>query len=846
MVGPLYLVCQLRIGHGNQQLASGAVKLDNMINLLTRRFARTTAVFLSGALVLSACGGSNDSSDSDGSRNRNAGLTVSNVALKPAAAIVAAGIFHSLLLDDAGNAYAFGDNKYGQTSVPALKSGATKFTAVAGGFQHSLLLDDLGNAYAFGYNGSGQSDVPALKSGASRFTSVAVGVVHSLLLDDLGNAYAFGDNEFGQSDVPALKSGAKRFTAVSGGARHSLLLDDLGNAYAFGYNGSGQTVVPDLKDDASRFTSVAAGGFHSLLLDDLGNAYAFGYNGSGQTVVPDLKDDASRFTSVASGYVHSLLLDDVGNAYAFGENLHGQTVVPDLKDDASRFTAAAGGYLHSLLLDDLGNAYAFGHGRQNQTTLPPLLSGVNLRTMPIAMGGAQVFALDEQGIATNLTYDWSPSDAELVSIATSGRHGLGITRSGSVVGWGEYSVGQTNIPEITNAVQVVAGYSYSAALRNDGRVIEWGAHTAPVGQLIEKPANLDRIVSLAGGLTHILGITSKGSVVGWGDNSDGKATPPEGLKNVVAIAANATCSVASTEDGALTWWGSCPEFFTAKESLKNVTAIALTDSNAVAIVDGSLVIWGMKEDYEGPLEQDIVIAPVDSPIVAISAGNDAVLAIDQKGNVTSWGSNWGNTITIPESFGGPAPIIDDSICEDCEENEENEENTDEPFTGLTDEQFGETLPVLIELFTPEQKAKTIAALGGSTTKPLTPEEIQALIDAAKKEGRAEALATARDVASVNNTPPVDPATAIAAVLPASQSPMAKVNTTISTKRAVTLLGLKKVTKVAFVVPKKASVQACSVTKTQVKTKAAGVCNVKVTYTDSKKKARSTTLTLVVG
>jgi hypothetical protein len=32
----------------------------------------------------------------------------------------------------------------------------------------------------------------------------------------------------------------------------------------------------------------------------------------------------------------------------------------------------------------------------------------------------------------------------------------------------------------------------------------------------------------------------------------------------------------------------------------------------------------------------------------------------------------------------------------------------------------------------------------------------------------------------------------------------------------------------------------------VKTTAAGVCNVKVTYTDSKKKPRSTTLTLVVG
>ena len=596
-----------------------------MINSLNRRFTRTAAVFLSGTLVRAACGGSNDSSDSDGSRNRNAGLTVSNLALKPVVA------------------------------------------------------------------------------------------------------------------------------SVAGGISHSLLLDDLGNAYAFGYNANKQSVVPILRNGGKKFTSVAGGGFHSLLLDDVGNAYAFGYN-------------------------------------------------------------------------------VFG-----QTTLPPLLDGENLRTMPIAMGGAEAIALSEQGIATNLTYDWSPTDAELVSIATSGRHGLGITRSGSVIGWGNESFGQTNIPDITNVVQVVAGNSYSAALRNDGRVFEWGSHTAAVGKLIEKPVNLERIVSLAGGFTHILGITSKGSVVGWGDNSEGKATPPEGLKNVVAIAANATCSVAAEKDGALSWWGSCPEYLTAKESLQNVTAIALTDSNAVAIVDGSLVIWGMKEDYSDVLEEDIVIAPVDSPILVISAGNDAFLASDQKGNVTSWGRNWDNTITIPESFGGPAPIVDDSICEYCEQPEE-----------LTDEEFAETLPYLIDFFTPEQKAKTIAALGGSTTKPLSPEEIQALIDAAKKEGRTEALATAREVVTANTTPPVDPATAVAAVLPASQSPTTKVNTTISTKRAVALLGLKKVTKVAFVVPKKASVRACSVTKTQVKTTAAGVCNVKVTYADSKKKARSTTLTLVVG
>ncbi len=152
----------------------------------TRRLARFTAVLLSGSLILAACGGT-ASPDSSGSRTRNAGLAVSNVVLKPSVVSISAGTLHSIVLDDAGNAYAFGDNEFGQASIPALKDGASKFTAFSAGTLHSILLDDVGNVYAFGHDDYSQLDVPALKSGASTFTAVSAGGLHSLLLDDLGN-----------------------------------------------------------------------------------------------------------------------------------------------------------------------------------------------------------------------------------------------------------------------------------------------------------------------------------------------------------------------------------------------------------------------------------------------------------------------------------------------------------------------------------------------------------------------------------------------------------------------------------------------------------------------------------
>ena len=60
-----------------------------------------------------------------------------------------------------------------------------------------------------------------------------------------------------------------------------------------------------------------------------------------------------------------------------------------------------------------------------------------------------------------------------------------------------------------------------------------------------------------------------------------------------------------------------------------------------------------------------------------------------------------------------------------------------------------------------------------------------------------------------------------------------------------MLGLKKVTRVSFVRPKKA-IRACTVTTRTVTAAQAGTCNVKVRYTDAKKKVRTTTLTLTIG
>jgi alpha-tubulin suppressor-like RCC1 family protein len=751
-------------------------------------------------------------------------LTVSpNVISKPTA--IAAGRFHSVALDSDGNYYGWGLDAVGETSSPPLREGSTRFTAIAANLSYSLALDDQGNLYR---TGAAAKALPTLREDATRFTAIAAGGLNGFALDDQGNIYSWGSDQYRQNNLPTLRGSATQFTAIASGKSHSLALDDQGNIYTWGQDWYSLLNVPTLREDATQFTDIAAGEYHSLALDDQGNLYTWGRDWYSLLNVPTLREDASRFTAISGGLYHSLALDDQGNIYSWGWNSNFLLDVPTLAQGANRFTSISAGATLSLALDDQGNIYSWGWTNQRQSEIPASLSPVFARSMPIAMGGLSAYGIeDTQSIYAFTGQNMWFENSNYISVAAGPRHLLALTRSGTVEGAGDSDVGQLKIPYgLSGVVQVVAGYAYSAALRSNGTVVEWGAHTAPAGNLITKPDNLPRLRQLASGLTHVLGITTDGGVVAWGDNTSEKATPPDGLDDVIAAAANSYCSAALRENGDLVYWGSCQDSILAKSSAPGATAIAMSDFSMSAIVNGEIITWG--EDAN-----DLLAAPAGNNYVALSAGTSAFLAVTTDGTVRSWGNNYGESITIPEFFGGPAPIVNDDICQDCDLEPQE-------FT-MTDEDLANDAAFYATLLTPQQQKIFIEALGGSTAKPLTPDQIQALIDAATA---AERENSRKLLEAALATKPA-PETSAAKVLPAAKSPLTKIGARITTNKAVTVLGLKKVTKVSFIQPKKANTT-CTVTAKAITAKGAGTCNVKVRYTDSKKKVRNTTLTLSIG
>ena len=228
---------------------------------------------------------------------------------------------HSLALDSEGRAWAWGYASYGRLgigsnvaqSTPAAVSmppGVT-FTAVSAGHEHSLALDSAGRAWAWGRGhagrlGNGATDdqfTPvgvAMPSGVT-FAVLSAGGAHSLALDNEGRAWAWGAGGAGRlgngsttnQTIPIAVSmpPGKTFSTVSAGAQHSLAVDRSGIAWASGRGEHGRLGIgiasdrdspTPIKFEGVTITNVSAGRQHSLATDRDNAAWAWGSGDAGR------------------------------------------------------------------------------------------------------------------------------------------------------------------------------------------------------------------------------------------------------------------------------------------------------------------------------------------------------------------------------------------------------------------------------------------------------------------------------------------------------------------------------------------------------------------------------------
>nr|WP_232345802.1 InlB B-repeat-containing protein [Bifidobacterium choladohabitans] len=287
----------------------------------------------------------------------------------------------SLAVGSDGNAYAWGQNWYGQLgdgtktnrntpvmvktpdrkTYPDLPADFT-YVQVSAGYHHSLAVGSDGNAYAWGNSQTTTVMVSKPEGAPADFTymQVSAGYDYSLAVGSDGNAYAWGNNEHGQlgdgttinryAPVKVGKPADFTYVQVSAGTYHSLALGSDGNVYTWGNSQTTPVMVekpdrkmyPDLPRDFT-YVQVSAGSSHSLALGSDGNVYAWGNNRYGQLgdgtrttrttpvmvekpdrkMYPDLPRDFT-YVQVSAGSSHSLALGSDGYAYAWGWNFEGE------------------------------------------------------------------------------------------------------------------------------------------------------------------------------------------------------------------------------------------------------------------------------------------------------------------------------------------------------------------------------------------------------------------------------------------------------------------------------------------------------------------------------------------
>jgi tetratricopeptide (TPR) repeat protein len=254
--------------------------------------------------------------------------------------------------DSFGSVVAWGDDKFGQASVP---SGLHDVTAIAAGEQHNLALHRDGHVSAWGNSSFDATSVPA---GLTDVIAIAAGGHHSLALRRDGTVAAWGQNDRGQTNVPTWLTDV---IAIAAGHEHSLALIRYGRIAAWGWNEYDQIRVPDELYDV---TAIAAGCHQSLALRRDGRVAAWGWNDEGPVRVPAGLHDVAAITA---GVFHCVALQSDGRITAWGNNELGQSSVPSGLNEVTAITAGLG---HTLALQRDGRIIAWGNNELGQRTVP--------------------------------------------------------------------------------------------------------------------------------------------------------------------------------------------------------------------------------------------------------------------------------------------------------------------------------------------------------------------------------------------------------------------------------------------------------------------------------------------
>ena len=226
----------------------------------------------------------------------------------------------------------------------------------------------------------------------------------------------------------------------------------------------------------------------------------------------------------------------------------------------------------------------------------------------------------------------SPGDPFAWGLNNFGQLGDGSSTNGIV---------PVHVPRLPDAVAIAGGLDHSLALTSDGRLFAWGSNRSGQlgdGTFINRSVPVEvlqtgtpligrQVVAVAAGVSHSLALTSDGKVFAWGLNSFGQLGDGSTFDSSVPVAVDQSN-------------------LTGRE----VVAVSAGGNHNLALAsDGTVFAWGLNSSGQlgdgttinrsVPVSVDTTATPLFNKIVvAVAAGFGHSLALSE-GKVFAWGRN---------------------------------------------------------------------------------------------------------------------------------------------------------------------------------------------------------------
>ena len=571
-----------------------------------------------------------------------------NLAVNDGTSGARPGAGHDLALMSNGTVVSWGLTNLWPNSSNALafQTNLTGVEAIACGWNHNVALLSNGLVKAWGLDGTNLGwNLTNVPSDLTNAVAIAAFGLHSLALRTNGTVEAWGYSPNGETNVPA---GLTNVVAIAAGGVQSLALQASGTTVIWGL--SSLTNIPAGLNAAKTI----AGGFqHNLVLQsDLLTPIIF------EQPTDQFAPAGSNATFSAQGEA----LAGVQYQWQFnGTNIIGATNTNGTLTLTNVQAANQGSY-QVIVSTDAGSiksavaTFTLVVAPEIVFTSPatPCTNWFNT-TVTLSVGASAVgqssypvrylwqlngtnFA--DTGIAPNLTiYPTAAADGLYTVIATNiaGSSGsvtwdMRVALPGMVEAWGADGSGEIDRPAgLTNAAGIAAGEYQSVAVTDGGTVVQWGQYSDgtnfySVTNLTNcSPPPSSNVFAVAAGLGQALALMANGSVSNWGLNGAfGNSVPTNITNGVKAIACGDQFDLVLLTNGTVAAWGyggTNGSLTNVPSTITNAIAIAAGAQHSLALLpNGTVVAWGYN-----PVGETNVPAGL-SNIVAITAGAHHSLA----------------------------------------------------------------------------------------------------------------------------------------------------------------------------------------------------------------------------